>query len=195
MSIGKERILYSGSAMAPAICPITVAIAGKILLNDVIEWLYKQRQHQGNCHCVQQRTDWHFSQFVSGIHKTSLRHCKKISAKSVRTSKSSWFHAFTSRLLLWLFFLRIYYKRRRRENARKILFDFLENRQYNYEKRAAGKRKTSFPAARFRLLKYSIAIKKCVACQRKSSLYARSTLFYMYSRSLLTKSSTKRFRE
>ena len=76
-----------------------------------------------------------------------------------------------------------------------ILFDFLENRKYNYEKRAAGKRKTSFPAARFRLLKYSIAIKKCVACQRKSSLYARSTLFYMYSRSLLTKSSTKRFRE
>ena len=37
MPIGKERILYSGSVMAPAICPITVAIAGKILLNDVIE--------------------------------------------------------------------------------------------------------------------------------------------------------------
>ena len=81
-----------------------------------------------------------------------------------------------------IFFFGIYYKRRRRENARKILFDFLENRKYNYEKRAAGKRKTSFPAARFRLLKYSIAIKKCVACQRKSSLYARSTLFCMAKR-------------
>ena len=59
------------------------------------------------------------------------------------------------------------------------MFDFLENRQYNYEKRAAGKRKTSFPAARFRLLKYSIAIKKCVACQRKSSLYDRVRTFFV----------------
>ena len=64
----------------------------------------------------------------------------------------------------------------------KNLFDFLKNRQYNYEKRAAGKRKTSFPAARFRLLKYSIAIKKCVACQRKSSLCDRVRTFFVQKR-------------
>ena len=47
----------------------------------------------------------------SGIHKSSLWHCKK--------------------------------------NVRKILFDFLKNRKYNYTKRVASKRKSSLPAARF----------------------------------------------
>lgn len=37
----------------------------------------------------------------------------------------------------------------KRENARKILFDFLKNRKYNYNERVAGERKSSFPAARF----------------------------------------------
>ena len=36
-----------------------------------------------------------------------------------------------------------------RENARKILFDFLKNRKYNDYKRVASKRKSSLPAARF----------------------------------------------
>ena len=33
--------------------------------------------------------------------------------------------------------------------ANKILFDFLNNRQYNYNKRVASKHKSSLPAARF----------------------------------------------
>ena len=37
----------------------------------------------------------------------------------------------------------------KRENARKILFDFLKNRKYNYNERVAGERKSSLPAARF----------------------------------------------
>ena len=41
----------------------------------------------------------------------------------------------------------------KRENARKILFDFLKNRKYNYTKRVASKRKSSLPAARFLFVK------------------------------------------
>ena len=41
----------------------------------------------------------------------------------------------------------------KRENARKILFDFLKNRKYNYNERVAGERKSSFPAARFYFVK------------------------------------------
>ncbi len=37
--------------------------------------------------------------------------------------------------------------------ANKILFDFLNNRQYNYNKRVASKRKSSLPAARFYFIK------------------------------------------
>lgn len=37
----------------------------------------------------------------------------------------------------------------KRENARKILFDFLKNRKYNYNERVAGERKSSLHAARF----------------------------------------------
>ena len=37
--------------------------------------------------------------------------------------------------------------------ANKILFDFLNNRQYNYNKRVASKRKSSLPAARFSFVK------------------------------------------
>ena len=37
----------------------------------------------------------------------------------------------------------------KRENARKILFDFLKNRKYNYNERVAGERKSSLQAARF----------------------------------------------
>ncbi len=35
------------------------------------------------------------------------------------------------------------------ENSRKILFDFLKKRKYNYKKRVASKRKSSLPATRF----------------------------------------------
>ncbi len=59
------------------------------------------------------------------------------------------------------------------------MFDFLKNRKYNYNKRVASKRKSSLPAARFHLLKYNIAVKKCVACQRKSSLYDRMRTFFV----------------
>ena len=41
----------------------------------------------------------------------------------------------------------------KRENARKILFDFLKKRKYNYKKRVASKRKSSLPAARFYFIK------------------------------------------
>ena len=34
---------------------------------------------------------------------------------------------------------------------RKILFDILKKRQYNYKKRVASKRKSSLPATRFHL--------------------------------------------
>ena len=48
----------------------------------------------------------------------------------------------------------------KRENARKILFDFLKNRKYNENKRVASKRKSSLPALVFLLLKINIAMKK-----------------------------------
>ena len=65
----------------------------------------------------------------------------------------------------------------KRENARKILFDFLKNRKYNNYKRVAGKRKSSLPAARFLLLKNNSVMKECVACRRKSSLFDRLRIF------------------
>ena len=41
----------------------------------------------------------------------------------------------------------------KRENARKILFDFLKNRKCNYNERVAGDRKSSLQAARFYFVK------------------------------------------
>ena len=41
----------------------------------------------------------------------------------------------------------------KRENARKILFDFLKNRKYNYNERVAGERKSSLQATRFYFVK------------------------------------------
>ena len=41
----------------------------------------------------------------------------------------------------------------KRENARKILFDFLKNRKYNYSKRVAGEHKSSLQAACFYFVK------------------------------------------
>ena len=58
-----------------------------------------------------------------------------------------------------------------------ILFDFLKNRKYNDYKRVASKRKSSLPATRFHFAKINIAMKKCVACQRKSNLYDRAAFF------------------
>ena len=62
------------------------------------------------------------------------------------------------------------------------MFDFLKKRQYNYKKRVASKRKSSLPAARFHFTKKNIAMKKCVACQRKSSLYDRVRTFFVTKR-------------
>ena len=58
-----------------------------------------------------------------------------------------------------------------------ILFDFLKNRKYNDYKRVASKRKSSLPATRFYFAKINIAMKKCVACRRKSSLFDRLRIF------------------
>ena len=59
----------------------------------------------------------------------------------------------------------------------KILFDFLKKRQYNYRERVASKRKSSLPATRFHFTKMNIVMKKCVACQRKSSYMTGCALF------------------
>ena len=67
-------------------------------------------------------------------------------------------------------------------NARKILFDFLKKRKYNYKKRVASKRKSSLPATRFHFAKINIAMKKCVACQRKSRLYDKVRTFFVSKR-------------
>ena len=74
----------------------------------------------------------------------------------------------------------------KRENARKILFDFLKKRQYNYRERVASKRKSSLPATRFHFTKMNIVMKKCVACQRKSSLYDRVRTFFVPKRKEVT---------
>ena len=62
------------------------------------------------------------------------------------------------------------------------MFDFLKKGQYNYRERVASKRKSSLPATRFHFTKMNIAIKKCVACQRKSSLYDRVRTFFVPKR-------------
>ena len=64
----------------------------------------------------------------------------------------------------------------KRENARKILFDFLKNRKYNYNERVAGERKS---------------MKKCVACQRKSSLYDKVRTFFVPKREELKQNGRK----
>ena len=73
----------------------------------------------------------------------------------------------------------------------KILFDFLKKRQYNYRERVASKRKSSLPAARFHFTRKNIAIKKCVACQRKSSLYDRVRTFFVPKRKELKQNGGK----
>ena len=77
------------------------------------------------------------------------------------------------------------------ENARKILFDFLKKRKYNYKKRVASKRKSSLPATRFHFAKMNIAMKKCVACQRKSSLYDRVRAFFVQKKRGVKKNGGK----
>ena len=71
------------------------------------------------------------------------------------------------------------------------MFDFLKKRQYNYRERVASKRKSSLPAARFHFTKKNIAIKKCVACQRKSSLYDRVRTFFVTKRKELKRNGGK----
>ena len=73
----------------------------------------------------------------------------------------------------------------------KILFDFLKKRQYNYKKRVASKRKSSLPATRFHFAKINIAMKKCVACQRKSSLYDKVRTFFVPKREELKQNGRK----
>ena len=67
--------------------------------------------------------------------------------------------------------------RKRKRNPEKNLFDFWKNRKYNNHKRVASKRKSSLPATRFLFYNFIFAMKKCVSCQRKSSLYDRATFF------------------
>ena len=71
------------------------------------------------------------------------------------------------------------------------MFDILKKRQYNYRERVASKRKSSLPAARFHFTKKNIAIKKCVACQRKSSLYDRVRTFFVPKRKELKQNGGK----
>ena len=80
----------------------------------------------------------------------------------------------------------------KRENARKILFDFLKKRKYNYKKRVASKRKSSLPATRFHFTKMNIVMKKCVACQRKSSLYDKVRTFFVPKREELKQNGRKK---
>ena len=72
-----------------------------------------------------------------------------------------------------------------------ILFDFLKNRKYNDYKRVASKRKSSLPATRFHFAKMNIAMKKCVACQRKSSLYDKVRTFFVQKREELKQNGGK----
>ena len=74
---------------------------------------------------------------------------------------------------------------------RKILFDFLKKRQYNYRERVASKRKSSLPATRFHFTKMNIVMKKCVACQRKSSLYDKVRTFFVPKRKELKQNGGK----
>lgn len=55
----------------------------------------------------------------------------------------------------------------------------------------ASKRKSSLPAARFYFAKSKYAIKKCVACQRKSSLYDRVRTFFVPKREELKQNGRK----
>ena len=55
----------------------------------------------------------------------------------------------------------------------------------------AIKPKSSLPAARFHFTKMNIAMKKCVACQRKSSLYDRVRTFFVPKRKELKQNGGK----
>ena len=66
------------------------------------------------------------------------------------------------------------------------VLDILKNRPYNNYKRVASKRKSSLPATRFYFAKMNIAMKKCVACQRKSSLYHKVRTFFVLKRKEVT---------
>ena len=74
----------------------------------------------------------------------------------------------------------------------KILFDFLKKRQYNYRKRVASKRKSSLPAARFWFAENKYRREKCVACQRKSSLYDKVRTFFVPKREELKQNGRKK---
>ena len=74
----------------------------------------------------------------------------------------------------------------------KNLFDILKNKKYNYNKRVASKRKSSLPATRFHFTKMNIAMKKCVACQRKSSLYDKVRTFFVPKREELKQNGRKK---
>ena len=72
------------------------------------------------------------------------------------------------------------------------MFDFLKKRQYNYSERVASKRKPSLPATRFHFTKMNIVMKKCVACQRKSSLYDKVRTFFVPKREELKQNGRKK---
>ena len=76
-------------------------------------------------------------------------------------------------------------------HCKNISFDFLENRKYNDNERVANERKSSLPATCFHFAKMNIAMKKCVACQRKSSLYDRVRTFFVQKREELKQNGGK----
>ena len=82
-------------------------------------------------------------------------------------------------------------KKRKDGCSLRKLFDFLKKKQYNYRKRVASKRKSSLPATRFHFTKMNIVMKKCVACQRKSSLYDRVRTFFVLKRRELKQNGGK----
>ena len=69
------------------------------------------------------------------------------------------------------------------------------SRKYNYIKRVAGGCKSSLPATCFHFAKMNIAMKKCVACQRKSSLYDRVRTFFVQKREELRQNGGKQQNE
>ena len=82
--------------------------------------------------------------------------------------------------------------RKRKRNPEKNLFDFWKNRKYNNHKRVASKRKSSLPATRFLFYNFIFAMKKCVACQRKSSLYDKVRTFFVPKREELKQNGRKK---
>lgn len=82
---------------------------------------------------------------------------------------------------VWLLFCSDIYKWKRRESTRKILFDFLKNRQYNYNKRVAGKRKSSLQATRFYFTKRTCRLSATLPYIKKRNPLLEIPFFILYT--------------